>query len=130
MKTPPKVKIDRKKEPGEFDTHFQAGSLGLSIDHLHGSDHVHVIALSKDGQAAKFKRIRVHDIVVMIGDEVVLGKSTKDVKAVIQKHERPVRIRFRHEDGKDDEEVEEEATKKATSDVDKDAVSTFDFLKR
>ena len=91
---------------------------------------MHVIALSKDGQAAKFKRIRVHDIVVMIGDEVVLGKSTKDVKAVIQKHERPVRIRFRHEDGKDDEEVEEEATKKATSDVDKDAVSTFDFLKR
>ena len=129
MKTPPKVKIDRKKEKGEFDVHFEAGSLGLSIDHLHGSDHVHVIALSKDGQAAKFKRIRVHDILVMIGDEVVLGKSTKDVKLLIQKHERPLRIRFRHEDGKDDE-FEEGNTNKAKGDVDKDTVSTFNFPKR
>ena len=84
-----------------------------------------MIALSKDGQAEKFKRIRVHDIVVMIGDEVVLGKSTKDVKMLIQKHERPLRIRFRHEDGMDDDEMEEEeAAKKANKSAE---VSTFGF---
>ena len=82
--------------------------------------------MSKDGQAAKFKRIRVHDILVMIGDEVVLGKSTKDVKLLIQKHEghcaydfgtRMVRTM----------RIEEGSTKKAKGDVDKDTVSTFNF---
>jgi hypothetical protein len=104
IKTPPKVKIDRKKEKGEFDLYFAAGPMGMSIDHHHGSENVHVIDMAKDGQAMKFNKIKINDIVVLIGDVVVLGKSTSEVKELIGKHERPLRIRFRHENGLDDDE--------------------------
>ena len=125
VKTPPKVKIDRKKEPGEFDLYFQDGPLGMSIDHHDGSEDVHVIAMSKDGQAAGFKKIRIDDIIVMIADTVVLGQTTNEVKKVIVAHERPLRIRFRHENGLDDEEdaqlKNDQANAKKDSDAKKEA---------
>jgi hypothetical protein len=108
------VKKDKPLGFGEYDIHLPEGkNLGVKLDNSDEND-VQVKMIS-GGYAEEKGGVEVGDILVMVADSVVLGQSTKDVLAFLQKQERPIRLRFRK--SFKSREEERAARKKAEEDA-------------